>query len=149
MSAAKTQTDSPPRLPLSTKGSARWVWFLGGGGVAGLLILYFFNPTEYAFYPACQFYKLTDLHCPGCGSLRALHHLTHGHVITAFLSNPLLITALPFLVWLGFRRLRATPDQSTNQLLVQPAVVWIMFGVVLAFGILRNLPWNAFAWMSP
>lgn len=149
MTSAKPQTKVPLPLPVATKGTARWLWLLGGGGVAGLLVLYFFSPTEHTFYPTCQFYQLTSLHCPGCGSLRALHQLTHGHFIAAFLSNPLLITALPVLAWMGFRQLRPARPQCSKQLLVQPAVVWIMFGIVLAFGILRNLPWPAFAWMSP
>jgi len=149
MPTANPEVERPPMIPTSTQGSGRWLWLLSGGVVAGLLVLYYFNPIEHAFYPTCQFYQLTHLHCPGCGSLRALHQLTHGHFSAAFSSNPLLITALPLLAWFGIRRLRATQNQAVKPTPIQPVVVWVMFSVVLAFGVLRNLPWPAFAWMAP
>src|ERR1700730_11233149 len=62
-----------------------------GSGV----VLFCFNPSEYRFYPVCLFHSYTGLLCPGCGSLRALHQLVHGHVIAALRFNILLISALP------------------------------------------------------
>ena len=31
-------------------------------------------------YAPCLFYALTDLYCPGCGTLRGLHELLHGRI---------------------------------------------------------------------
>lgn len=149
MSATTSNVIAPPVIPSPASGRARLLWLLSGLGIAGLAVLYFFNPIEYAFYPACQFYKLTHLHCPGCGSLRAMHQLTHGHFIAAFLSNPLLIASIPIFAWIGFRKLRLSPDHSANQTLIKPAAVWTMLVIVIVFGILRNLPFAAFSWMSP
>ena len=69
--------------------------------LAAALVLFFFDPAQGGFYPRCQFHKLTGLNCPGCGSLRSLHHLTHGEFRAAFQSNPLLMMLLPWLAFLA------------------------------------------------
>jgi Protein of unknown function (DUF2752) len=115
-------------------------------GLAGSVIVYFFNPIEHAFYPACVFHQLTHLHCPGCGGLRAMHQLLHGNFTVAFHSNPLLIVSIPMLAWLGISKLC---NRSGSRLVIQPAAAWTIFAIVVIFGILRNLPFAAFAWMSP
>ena len=127
----------------------QWVWLWGAALLGGFVVLYFFNPIEHAFYPACPFYKLTHLHCPGCGSLRALHQLTHGHISVAFHSNPLLIVSIPAFAWFAFRKLRRSTNHSASQTPIRPAVAWTIFAVVTLFGVLRNLPHPAFTWMSP
>ena len=127
----------------------QWAWLSGVAILGGLVVLYFFNPIEHAFYPACQFYKLTHLHCPGCGSLRASHQLMHGHVSAAFQSNPLLIVSIPAFAWFAFRKLRRSTNHSASQTPIRPAVAWTIFAVVTLFGVLRNLPHPAFAWMAP
>lgn len=148
MNPAIPETHQPPLLPAAPTAAKRWVWVLLAGAVAGLVVLYRFNPTEYSFYPACQFYQVTQLHCPGCGSLRALHQLTHGHLTAAFHSNPLLISALPLLAGWGLRRLRPQPAPA-QQSPVRLKLVWLCFAVTLIFGVMRNLPGPAFAWMAP
>ena len=149
MAVAHSNVIPPPVITSRASSSKRWVWLLSAMIVAGLVVLYFFNPTEHAFYPACQFYKLTHLHCPGCGSLRALHQLTHGHISVAFQSNPLLIVSIPAFAWFAFRKLRRSTNHSASQTPIRPAVAWTIFAVVTLFGVLRNLPHPAFAWMAP
>src|SRR5438067_2053494 len=58
-------------------------------------ILYFLDPAHFDFYPKCAFYQSTGLLCPGCGSLRALHQLLHGHWAEALRFNALLVLFLP------------------------------------------------------
>ena len=114
------------------------------------VVLFLFDPTRSAIYPVCHFHRLTGWHCPGCGSLRALHHLTHGDFVAAFNCNPLLIVSLPVLAWVASRRLiwrRSNPTPLPSS--VKHAAPWIIVGVVVLFGILRNLPYPAFVWMSP
>lgn len=149
MLVASSQTDRPPLISQPILGPRRWLWFLSAVIFAGLVILYFFNPVAYSFYPSCQFYQLTHLHCPGCGSLRALHQLTHGHIGAAFLSNPLLIASLPALTIWGIREWCGATHPSVGRFLIRPAAIWIGLGVIIAFGILRNLPGPAFSWMAP
>ncbi len=146
MIATSPNLIEPPVISAPVPGRMRLIWLLSVAVIAGLAVLYFFNPVEHAFYPTCQFYKLTHLHCPGCGSLRAMHQLTHGHITAAFLSNPLLIVAIPMLVWLGISKLR---NRSASALMIQPAAAWTILAIVIVFGILRNLPFAAFSWMAP
>jgi hypothetical protein len=146
MLAANSNLIQPPVISTPALGRTRLIWLLSTAVIAGLAVLYLFNPIEYAFYPSCQFYKLTHLHCPGCGSLRALHQLTHGHVAAAFHSNPLLIVSIPMLAWLGISKLR---DRSASALMIQPTAAWTIFAIVMLFGILRNLPFAVFSWMAP
>lgn len=113
-------------------------------------VFYFFDPARGLFYPPCLFHQLTGLSCPGCGSLRALHHLTHGEVATAFGYNPLLIVLLPFFAFLVASWFRQGSRAFQNgPFLLRPATAWALLAVTLLFTVLRNLPWPAFAWMSP
>jgi hypothetical protein len=119
---------------------------LGGAAV----VLFLFDPTRSAIYPVCHFHKLTGWHCPGCGSLRALHHLTHGELVAAFDCNPLLIASLPMLAWMAIRRLiRKGSHPAPLPSSVRLAAPWVALGAIVLFGILRNLPFPAFVWMSP
>lgn len=89
-------------------------------------VLYLFSPEQYAFYPQCMFLNLTGLSCPGCGSLRSMHHLLHGEFTTAFRFNPLLWVLVPGVIL--FRRH-----------LHKPAWLWSLAGVTLIFTVARNL----------
>src|SRR5690242_14513344 len=81
------------------------IWVISGLVVLTLLataaVLYLFDPRFYSFYPTCLFHRTTGLLCPGCGSLRAVHELLHGHLRAAFHYNPLLVAGLPFLAVYG------------------------------------------------
>jgi hypothetical protein len=111
--------------------------------VACLIPLYWFNPIEHAFFPKCVFHAMTGLDCPGCGGLRAAHQLLHGHFLNAFRLNPLLICLLPLGAYFGLRHIVFT---RTGRWWPQPfkSPKWIVFlaVAVIAFGILRNLPWQ-------
>lgn len=114
---------------------------------AGAGILFFFNPTQYGFYPVCYFHAITGLSCPGCGSLRAMHQLLHGHVVEAARLNLLLVLCLPCLGWRTMRfattRLRGQPATFT----IQPVWLWTFLCVAVVFTVLRNLP--SFVWIAP
>jgi hypothetical protein len=112
-------------------------------------VLYWFNPSQYGFYPVCLFHSSTGLLCPGCGSLRALHQLFHGHLIAALRFNILLISALPFAAFFSARfALRKSNRQPTSSA-IRPAWLWWAFAVIIIFGILRNLPFAQSAWLAP
>lgn len=114
------------------------------------IMLFVFDPSRSAIYPVCYFHRLTGWNCPGCGSLRALHHLTHGQLAAAFRCNPLLVVALPLLAWLAGRSLLSKRNDSAPfPPFWRSAAPWIALGVMVLFGILRNLPYPALAWMSP
>ncbi len=103
-------------------------------------ILFCFDPAHYGFYPHCLFFQTTGLLCPGCGSLRALHQLLHGHWLAALRFNALLVLALPFLIglaakwsWLAFHR-------RPIRIQVRPLWLWLFLGAIVIFGVGRNWP---------
>jgi Protein of unknown function (DUF2752) len=98
--------------------------------VAGLVLVYRFDPAKGGFFPPCLFRKLTGLKCPGCGSTRALHHLLHGDVAGAFRLNPLLFAMPPF-VLASYK-----PGFITRR-----AVGWTALAVTLVWWVVRNTPW--------
>jgi hypothetical protein len=121
----------------------RWLNLAGAG--LGLVVLFYFEPGKYPFYPFCPFHELTGLNCPACGSLRALHQLSHGNIVAAFHFNPLLLVSLPFLGIVLARNLSARITGSPLRPIEQrPLLWWLFLGVVFVFGILRNLPLTPF-----
>lgn len=122
-----------------------------GIGIIGLIFLYAYNPSTSSLYPPCPFHALTGLHCPGCGSLRALHQLLHGHVLTAFGLNPLMVLTLPFL---GYAFLSSFLEELTGRIyLPRPFIpaswIWAYLGVILLFWVLRNIPVYPFSLLAP
>ena len=129
-----------------------------------MFVLFWVDPSRRAIFPVCQFHRLTGLNCPGCGGLRATHHLLHGRVATAFHHNMLVVIAPPLLGLAALRWLiRKREVQAPQEISVHsPPVIgsgskknrhlWLWTGlivVIVLFGILRNVPHPAFAWMSP
>ena len=116
--------------------------------VAGL-VLFCFDPRQYHFYPVCFFHQTTGLLCPGCGALRALHQLLHGHLAAAFRFNPVLVVSLPS--WPGSAR-GMRWQKARNQpasLGLRPVWLWLILAAVLVVSVLRNLPGAPFALLRP
>jgi len=106
---------------------------------AAVVVLYTFNPSESGFYPLCIFHSTTGLLCPGCGSLRAMHQLSHGHLLTAFRCNVLLVSGLPFFA--AFCARYAYLKLHERPVALNLAPPWIYAGTVIliVFGVIRNL----------
>lgn len=139
----------PPRLAgPRNSGSA----ILVGSAVViaiGASILFLFNPAQSGFYPICVFHKSTGLLCPGCGSLRALHQLLHGHVAAATHFNALLVLSLPVGGWFSGKFVSAKLRNQPFSFDLPPAALWCGLVVLLLFGVLRNLPFAQQAWLAP
>ncbi|MCG2802208.1 MAG: DUF2752 domain-containing protein [Cellulomonas sp.] len=105
---------------------------LGGG-----LLLH--SPGRAGAWGFCPLYAFTGLYCPLCGGLRATADLLRGDLAGAWAMNPLWVLAVGpvALVWVDWlrRRVRGRPA-----LAVPATVWWVVLGVVLAFGVARNLP---------
>jgi hypothetical protein len=152
----------PPRLP-GLRSSQPALLIVGFALAAGLGILFLFDPARHAFYPRCQFHAMTGLYCPGCGSLRALHQLLHGHIGAALRFNALLVMALPVAMgilvsrvlrmWAGknsnARQLTGAAADGDVRAPVVPIWVWVGFGSLIVFGIVRNLPFDCFSCLRP
>ena len=133
-------------------GSRQPTWKIAGlvaGGLAGLAVLFFFPPGQYGFYPRCPLHAMTGLHCPGCGSLRAMHRLLHGDLAGAVHSNALLILSLPLLAWLGVNSIRRAFGPPAPSVGPRPVWLWLFFALMVAFGVMRNLPFAPFAHLAP
>ncbi len=127
--------------------STRWlrVLLLLGIGLAGA-VLFFFDPARSWFYPHCLFHTITGLHCPGCGSLRALHALLHGQVAQALGLNPLILIGAPIVTYLMIRQ-RVRPGAPSP--LSWPSMAWVVPGVLILYWIVRNLPFAPFTSLAP
>lgn len=132
-----TKIEAPPRIVSGRQTTVPLCVVLAALGLVGLTLLFLFDPARHVLYPACLFKKVTGYDCPGCGGLRALHHLLRGEVGEAFRLNALVVATLPLLSALAFRAWRkSAPPRPTAVLLW----FWLLFALLVLFGIVRNLP---------
>lgn len=120
------------------------------GVAAGAAVLWRFDPMRVGWYPRCPSFVLTGLYCPGCGALRAGHALLHGHLGEALGFNAVLVLAAPLLAYVLARRALAAaggPALPGRRLTGRES--WAVVAVVVAFGVLRNLPWAPFTLLAP
>ncbi len=113
--------------------------------LAGATYLFVFEPGKTGFFPVCIFRLLTGFTCPGCGSTRAMHQLLHGHVLAAFMLNPLFLIAIPFLLFALLRysvivMRGGVPRQNS----LPASYIYALFFVVLSFWIFRNTSFYPF-----
>lgn len=106
--------------------------------MALLALTYAFDPEGGGFvYPRCIFFRLTGWECPGCGTLRALHALTHGDLPAAWGFNP----ALPFALLLsaGALWVDARGSESLRRAAFSPLAVGALVVAVIAWTVIRNI----------
>ncbi len=118
---------------------------LAGAGAAamagGAAFVAFFDPAKTNIFPLCPLLNLTGIACPGCGLTRGFHSLFHGDIIPAIDFNLLIpVWAAIFgwvfvsLILLAFRG-RGLPMWPTR-----PGFLWTFLIVLVAFGVIRNIP---------
>lgn len=108
------------------------------------------NPNEPGSYGVCPSLLIFGVYCPGCGALRAMADVVAGDPAAAMSHNLLFLPALAGLVvWAVVQLSPRIPNLG-----VIPKVFsryrWLNFPVillvvVLAFGVLRNLPGSPLA----
>jgi len=126
------------------------VAFFGFGLLGAFMLLFRYDPAGQPFYPLCVFHLATGLNCPGCGALRSLHQLFHGQLVAALRCNAPLILSLPPLAFFSARAFaRRLAGRPWPRPVVRPAWIVVLVGVLLLFGILRNLPFPPFIYLSP
>lgn len=140
-----TRTVSQPQRFVTVRNFA-----FGVTAVAGLTVLFYANPAADSRFPACPLHYFTGLHCPGCGTLRAIHCLVHGHLLAALRFNPLMLLSLPLLAWLLLEHASRSGWMPGNPRISVPgkiirAIPWI----VVAYFVLRNLPLFPFNLLAP
>ncbi len=114
------------------------------------IFYFYFNPNTFAYTPKCYFHSFTGLHCPGCGSQRALHEILHGNIWTGFKHNFLILLAI---LIIGYKfyiyYVNTIKKQAKKNLLQHNAAPWLILVIVLGFWVLRNLPLGAFQILAP
>lgn len=115
-------------------------------GTAAFL-LWWIPPENNGTIPQCPVLKLTGFYCSGCGSLRAVHSFLHGNLVRAWTMNPLTVLLLPLLAVLIFEDLLRGRNTAAQK--IRPVYIWVLLGVFIAFGILRNLPIHPFTCLAP
>ena len=109
--------------------------------VIAIAVYYLFSPEESNFFPPCPFHYVTGLDCPGCGSQRVIHHLLHLEIGKAFLQNPLLVMAIPYLIigiYFEYFGGKARYPR-TRQILFGKKATIVVFIIVIVYWIGRNL----------
>jgi hypothetical protein len=143
----------PTLAPATPSKPAPGLWkpaLAAAGALLAFLVIYGFSPRDHSFYPRCAFHSLTGLHCPGCGTLRGLHELAHGHPFTALRMNLLVFIGLPALVAAHLWQRRRRQEKGLIQsLLDRPAAGWTALAVVVLFWVLRNVPIYPFTLLAP
>lgn len=91
-------------------------------------------PPDSPWLPECLLYEKTGHLCSACGSTRALRALVQGDVWQSLRLNALLLPTFLWLLALALLRGRAFSY-----------LLWGGGGVILLFGVARNLP---FSWVD-
>ena len=123
---------------------------LGIATVVGVIVLFMFNPTEHGFFPRCALYAWTGIACPGCGILRGLHHLTHGHFLEAFQHNTLFMLLIPIAVYSYFRVvLKLTGRDWLPPIFAGARWMKVFLTILIVFTVARNIPVQPFSFFYP
>lgn len=96
----------------------------------------------------CPLHLATGLWCPGCGVTRMSLSLLRLDLMAAWRANPGLLLLSPVLALLSLRLaaryVRTGAARLTGR---ENALVWCMAVLMLAYGVIRNLP--ALAFLAP
>ena len=111
----------------------------------GVAVVGYFNPVTAGFFPLCPLHEMTGLNCPGCGMTRGFHALFNGDILDALHYNALLpLVAFVFAYLVISLSLTAIRGRGLAWKMFHPTVLLIILGVLLTFGVVRNLPFYPF-----
>lgn len=119
--------------------------------IIGLAVLFYvLNPSEHQIFPRCLFNSITGYYCPGCGSQRAIHSLLHFDLAGVVSYNFLFIPGF-LLIFYHYSHpvLNRLLNWKLPNIFYFKSTPWIIFGVVILFWILRNLPYYPFSVLAP
>ncbi|MEZ0449189.1 DUF2752 domain-containing protein [Cellulomonas sp. ICMP 17802] len=139
--------DAPASGGAGRRASVRGPLVAAGVVAAATVVLALRDPHVTGSYGICPLYAATGLWCPACGGLRATHDLAHGDLAGAWSMNPLWVLTIPVViaVWGRLVVLRA---QGRTARPAPAWLAWVGLGVVVAFGVLRNIPVLS-PWLAP
>jgi hypothetical protein len=136
----------PPGLAGRRRGRRAQALLALGAFLLVLFVLVFVDPRTARFAPVCPLHVATGLHCPGCGTGRALHAFVHGDLGRALRLNALTVAAIPVFLVLTLRAaLRPQERLPRPPLWLQVAI----YAILAFFLVARNLPFEPFAGWAP
>lgn len=104
------------------------------------LLYYVFNVITGIYIP-CMFFVATGLRCPACGITHMIQEIICLDFRSAFHYNPFLFIMWPFILFpIGYSEYRYI-KYGDRKLGKFDIMVWILIGLLLAFGVARNI-WN-------
>jgi hypothetical protein len=104
-------------------------------------VLLRFPPAQNHFYPVCPVYFVLHLQCPGCGGMRALAALLHGHLREALHWNALITLMLPLAAgYGGVLYWRFLQRKALRWPQVPSPTIYAGLALAAVFAIERNLP---------
>lgn len=116
-----------------------------GVGLATIVLMRGIATVDSPWIPKCTIHRLTGLHCPGCGSTRAVHAIASGRIREAIAFNPLFVLALPLIVaGLVWQRNRERHGRRAL-----PGLAWSIFVLLIVYTLARNLPSPDRGWLAP
>jgi len=129
------------------------IWIYGGSVLILVAVgaaCYLIDPAKQLAWLQCPVHMMTGFYCPGCGSLRATHALLIGDLQGALSYNLLTVILLPFLLFSAGSAVARSAGIIRNQgRPAHPFWAWLCFSAIVGFGVIRNLPFEAFAWLRP
>ena len=136
---------------ISRKSHIAFLSVLFTAALATVLLYFFVYPQYAAYFPKCIFYGIMGLHCPLCGSQRALIAFLKGDLITAMHDNVLMVGLLFLLIYIFlvflYRNLIAKNNYRKSFTIPFPAKFILL--ALIVFGILRNIPLYPFTLLAP
>ncbi len=120
------------------------------GGAVGVFFVSYFNPVTAGFFPVCPLYAMTGLNCPGCGMTRGFHALFHGDILGALHYNALLPVFFFVFFYFGVSMfLVLARGRGLSFKIFRPGLIYSFLVILLAFGVVRNLPYYPFTLLAP
>lgn len=113
------------------------------GTILGVLFIgYYFLSKYTSFYIPCLFHWLTGYYCPGCGVTRMFFAILKLNFYQAFRFNPLVFILLClFIMYMLIKVI------FKINYVIPKRVYYVLIGIIILFGILRNIP--LFSFLKP
>lgn len=106
------------------------------------VVYFFYDPSQYSFFPKCPLLNYTGIQCPGCGSQRALHDLFNLNFSGAIQHNFLMVLSIPYIIggyYFELKKKWSSKEEKIRNTLYSTKAIWTVFVVVIVFWIGRNV----------
>jgi hypothetical protein len=119
-------------------------WNFAGATVLSLIVIIIaaFIPvhTVARFYPSCPWWSLTHTYCPGCGTMRGISAMAHGHIGGLFVYNKFAFFCLPVLLYAyGNLASQVLFGYQFPVIKLRAVSLYLFILIIIFYWILRNM----------